>query len=401
MNTPPLLDPTCPFFTESPVVPVLGQNPVRSANRRFQVLHLINGEHYSGAERVQDLLAARLPELGYDIAFACLKPGKFAEMRMATDAALFETPMSSAGDLRVISRLGRLVRELHIDILHAHTPRTVMIGGWLASRHRLPLVYHVHSPTIRDSTRWLRNRINHGVERWSLRSVDHLITVSESLRTQTVQSGIDPDRVTVVPNGVPASASRRNRNACSTEWTLGSVALYRPRKGMEVLLRALAKLRQAGQAVRLRAVGPFETKEYGDQLLQLTERLHLKEAVDWTGFTRDVDAELAQMDLFVLPSLFGEGLPMVVLEAMSAGVPVVATKVEGTPEAVRDGVDGVLAEPGDVDDLAIAIRRFIEHDYDWDLFSNNALHRHRQRFSDGAMAAGVAQVYQQLVPSNA
>ena len=61
------------------------------------------------------------------------------------------------------------------------------------------------------------------------------------------------------------------------------------------------------------------------------------------------------MDLFVLPSLFGEGLPMVVLEAMAAGVPVVATRVPGVPEAIRHGQDGVLVDPGDADDLAQAI----------------------------------------------
>ena len=62
-------------------------------------------------------------------------------------------------------------------------------------------------------------------------------------------------------------------------------------------------------------------------------QLRLSEQITWTGFTRDVTAELLKMDLFVLPSLFGEGLPMVVLEAMAAGVPVVATRVAGMPEA--------------------------------------------------------------------
>ena len=76
------------------------------------------------------------------------------------------------------------------------------------------------------------------------------------------------------------------------------------------------------------------------------------EHITWTGFTRDVLDELRQMDLFVLPSLFGEGLPMVVLEAMAAGVPVVATRVAGIPEAIRPGQDGVLVEPGDAEDLA-------------------------------------------------
>ena len=76
-------------------------------------------------------------------------------------------------------------------------------------------------------------------------------------------------------------------------------------------------------------------------------------------FPSDVPAELGAMDLLVLPSLFGEGLPMVVLEAMAAGVPVVATRVEGVPEAIGDGVNGVLAAAGHAADLARAIARVV------------------------------------------
>ena len=73
----------------------------------------------------------------------------------------------------------------------------------------------------------------------------------------------------------------------------------------------------------------------------------------------DIHAELRKVDLFVLPSLFGEGLPMVVLEAMAAGLPVVASRVEGIPAAIRHGADGLLVEPGNSDDLRSAIEELI------------------------------------------
>src|SRR5208337_4438560 len=110
--------------------------------------------------------------------------------------------------------------------------------------------------------------------------------------------------------------------------------------GLEVLLEALSQMRDRGLPVRLRAVGSFETPEYERHVRQLAGQLNLDSMIDWAGFARDIDGELARMDLFVLPSLFGEGLPMVVLEAMAAGLPVVATAVPGLPEAVRDGVEG-------------------------------------------------------------
>ena len=119
--------------------------------------------------------------------------------------------------------------------------------------------------------------------------------------------------------------------------------------------------------------------------------------VSWVGLTRDVTAELRKMDLFVLPSLFGEGLPMVVLEAMTAGVPVVATRVAGIPEAIRHGQDGVLANPGDAEDLAQAMADLIAGRYDWLALRASALARHADGFSDRAMAAGVAAVYRELL----
>ena len=178
---------------------------------------------------------------------------------------------------------------------------------------------------------------------------------------------------------------------------MGTVALFRPRKGTEVLLEALAQLRAQGLPVRLRAVGGFETREYEREVKGLAESLGLADAIEWTGFTEEVDRELAEMDLFVLPSLFGEGLPMVVLEAMAAGVPVVATRVEGVPEAIRVGEDGLLAEPGDPGSLAQAIGRVVDGDVDWHALRTSALARHAEAFSERSMAAGVAGVYRRVL----
>jgi glycosyltransferase involved in cell wall biosynthesis len=105
------------------------------------------------------------------------------------------------------------------------------------------------------------------------------------------------------------------------------------------------------------------------------------------------------MDLFVLPSLFGEGLPMVVLEAMAAGVPVVATRVEGVPEAIEHGVSGLVADPSSSDDLARCLACLIRGEFQWHELRRNALQRHATRFSDRVMAAGVADVYRRVLGS--
>jgi glycosyltransferase involved in cell wall biosynthesis len=103
------------------------------------------------------------------------------------------------------------------------------------------------------------------------------------------------------------------------------------------------------------------------------------------------------MDLFVLPSLFGEGLPMVVLEAMAAGVPIVGSRVEGVPEAIVHRETGLLVDPDSVSQLATAIETVIDGDVDYQMLSHAGRERHAAKFSDVAMARGVAGVYRDVL----
>jgi glycosyltransferase involved in cell wall biosynthesis len=363
------------------------------------VLHVINGEHYSGAERVQDLLAGGLAEHGFPVSLACIKPKQFPASFRSRQAPLYMLPMRGRLDLRPARQLARLVRREGIGLLHAHTPRTLLVAALASAATRVPLVYHVHSPASRDSTAGWKDRINAWVERLSLGRASAVIVVSESLARDMRGCGRPDCPVVVVANGVPCRAPRAPRPAAERDWTLGVVALMRPRKGIEVLLDALARLRSQGWPVRLRAVGDFETAEYRCSVHEHAARLGLTGAIDWVGFVRDVDRELDRMDLLVLPSLFGEGLPMVILEAMAAGVPVVATRVEGIPEAIRDGQEGLIAEPGSASSLTACLRRVLGGAVDWQTLRIAALRRQTRCFSDRTMASGVAEVYRTVLLS--
>ena len=365
-------------------------------------LHLINGEHYSGAERVQDLLGLSLDKFGYQVSFAALKDGKFAANRRSTCDFHLEL-MRGRWDWGITGRLLQLVESQDFKILHAHTPRTLMVGAALAKRTGLPLVYHVHSPVGRDSTRWLQNKINLLVERRSLRQAAHLIAVSDSVGQYMNEMGYGNDRLTAVPNGVPVvSTETRTALAAQKTWTspwqttLGTVALFRPRKGTEILLQALARWKAAGRDIGVLAVGGFETEAYQAHLKQLTQQLGIEDRVHWTGFTRDVNSYFPSMDIFVLPSLFGEGLPMVVLESMAMGIPVVASDVEGIQQAIRDRIDGRIARPGDVDSLAQIIPQMVDTVNLQEMGESAAL-RQRESFSDLSMCRATAAVYDRLL----
>lgn len=401
----PPVSSTDSLFASSQQVAVVAPEAMASAAGgdvapAISVLHIINGQHFAGAERVQMHLARCLPENGFLADFVCLRPGRFIEQFDVEQSRVWAAPMRSRCDLGVIGRIAEVAQRGDYRLVHAHTPRSAIVAAGVAKRLGVPWVYHVHSPTSRDSSRWLQNRLNAWTERWALRSVSHLITVSQSLRNQAIADGWPPERVTAVHNGVPAVCPpRRSTPAPATTWTIGMVALMRPRKGLEVALHALRRLRNDDFDVHLRCIGPFETKGYESEIGSLIRRLGLDDAVQMAGFTEDVPAALAELDAMVLPSLYGEGLPMVVLEAMAAGLPVVATRVEGTPEAIQHGRQGLLAEPNSAASLAEQLRLLVSGEYDWSAMSESAVQRHADAFSDAAMAAGTAEVYRRVVNS--
>ncbi|MBL8892667.1 MAG: glycosyltransferase family 4 protein [Planctomycetaceae bacterium] len=366
-------------------------------------LHLINGEHYSGAERVQDLLAISLPKFGYEVEFASLKLGKFSANRRSS-VPLHEFPMRGRVDFSTVSKIATTVRDRGYHLLHAHTPRSLMVAAQVAQKTRVPLVYHVHSPVGRDSTRWFQNQLNLWIEKLALRRVAKMIAVSDNIAQYMAGLGYGEDRVTVVPNGVPVISDESNLALAASEvfrspwqWTLGTVALFRPRKGTEVLLEALARLKSEGLDVGVLAVGGFETAEYEQSLRAKVEQLKINDRVHWTGFTQQVNAYFPKMDLFVLPSLFGEGLPMVILEAMALGKPVIASRVEGISQALRDGVDGKIVQPGCSRELAIGLQEMLQSQSSLKAMGQAAQQRQRAHFSDLSMCQGTAKVYDQIL----
>lgn len=390
LTVSPIVDPI--------IVPICSGQPTTAAAR---VVHVINGEHYSGAERVQDGLALILPQYGFEVQFACLKPGRFPKVRRAQEAPLESLPMGHRWDIGIASQVVALVKKTSSDLLDAHTPRAAIITARAARACGLPWVYHAHSPTLWDSRHWIKNIVVALADWWAVRKANHVIAVSESLKRYWQRLGISPEKITVVHNGVTSWPILAKRPEPSGTWTIGTVALFRPRKGIEVLLRAMQRTRRENVSLRLLAVGPFETPEYEFRVKRLTTQLGLDDVVTWVGFTPQVDSFLSKMDLFVLPSLFGEGLPMVVLEAMALGVPVVASRLEGVPEVIRHGREGLLVPPGSSSALASALRDVISGRVSWRWLRENAYRRQRQCYSLESMGRATAEVYRRVLRGEA
>lgn len=210
---------------------------------------------------------------------------------------------------------------------------------------------HLHGPT--DFFDVDRNRIA-----LKAREAAGVVCISDYARGQ-VQSRLQPhewDRVRVVRYGAPLRAlPARARRTPGDPLKLLTVARLASVKGHPVLLEAMARLVREGFDVRLDAVGDGPQR---DELEALAEQLGLADRVVWHGaLGPDRVAELYdQADVFCLPS-FAEGLPVVLLEAMAAGLPVVATAITGVPEAVVHERHGLLVAPGRPDEIAAAVGR--------------------------------------------
>ncbi len=365
-----------------------------------KILHIINGEFFAGAERVQDLLALNLPDEGYECHFIGLKQGDFESKRKSTSPFhLFE--MKSKFDFGLSKRIVEFAKDKGYCAIHTHTARSALIGKNVAKKLGLPFIHHVHSPTQRDTENPIRNLINAFVEdKLILPKTDHLIPVSLSLKSYLMEHKVPQEKITPVFNGVPIMLTETAWTPPEDgTWVIGTVALFRPRKGLEVLLHSIKELKDTGLNIKLKAVGTFENSEYEKQIHQLAEELEVVDLIEWVGFCSDVHSELQKMHIFVLPSLFGEGLPMVVIEAMSMGAPVVSTDVEGIPDVLQNGQCGEIVEPNNSKALTTGIKNYILNNKDPLVISEKALERQRDHYSDKAMAKGVAKVYDAVLGS--
>jgi glycosyltransferase involved in cell wall biosynthesis len=308
-----------------------------------------------GAERQAMLLAKGLRRRGWRVSVVALSGsgGAAAEELRSVGVAFISLEMRKGlADPRGWIRFHRWLRRERPDVLHAHLPH----AAWLARWSRLAAPVPVVIDTLHSShTGSLGRRAGY---RCSMRLTDHVTTVSHAAASAHLAAGmVGGNNLTVLGNGIELDAwapDAQTRRAARRELGLGDEFLWLAVgrldrvKDYPALLNALAGL-PAPARLLIAGAGPLHA-----ELVQLAARLGLEQRARFLGFQPKVQRWMRAADGFVLSSL-REGLPMVLLEAGACGVPVVATDVGGTREAVVDGLTGWLAPACDVDALAQAM----------------------------------------------
>lgn len=305
-------------------------------------------------------------------------------------------------DLRVAMALPRLAKTWEIEIIHAHGYKAGLLCLWagLCPGRRYRLICTFHNPLRRFSSRlknWLSSLLVGAVGRTS----DHLIVISRFIGAETRKRWSLPVRkISCIYNGInPLVRSSLAPEKVRAEWKvpaevpfIGTVARLIPQKGIQYLIEAADLLRREAIDFRMVVVGdgPFRS-----ELEALAHRTGLSAILFFTGFRQDVPALLAAFDLFVLPTL-EEGMSVAILEAMSAGKPVIASRVGGVPELVT-AETGILVPPADPHQLALALQRLILAPASRKQMGNNGRALVEKNFTLSRMAEAHLQLYQRLI----
>jgi glycosyltransferase involved in cell wall biosynthesis len=313
-------------------------------------------------------LTAGLRERGHDVEVAAvadpaLEAG-FRDVGAPVHAVDLVAPMVAPGhDARALAQLRGLLARGRYDLVHVHDTKGGVLGRLAAATTRTPCVYSPHS--FAHTGQRHRPRRGQGARRALTLNIERalaplsraIVCVSEAERRVALADRVaGARRLRVVHPGVPGAPDAVVPDPDLLELKgdgvlVGYMARFNVQKGPAVLVNALVRLRDrdALPAVALIGEGPLE-----DDVRDRLAAAGLGDRVRMLPFVPPVWPRLAAFDVFVLPSLF-EGLPVGVLEAMSAGVPVVASGVDGVPEAVEDGVTGLLVPPGEPERLADAL----------------------------------------------
>lgn len=284
-------------------------------------------------------------------------------------------------------RLARLLRKLRIDVLHTHMFWPSLYGVLAARLASVPVVV-----TTEHGTNPWKTSIHRWFEREIISSVADLrICVSEEIRqVREGSDGIDKEKLKVIPNGteVPHGYRRVGR----TPLVIGTAGRLVPEKDYTTLVRAANWLQEQGYDFELDIVG--DGPERG-KLEEAVARFGLQNRVHFQGFQSEMTKWYQHFDVFVLSSI-REGQPMVLLEAMATGLPIVATRVGGIPATCHDGKEGILVNPGEPRQLAEAMGELLQDRQKRMAMGESARARIIEEFSIEATCKKYLALYEQL-----
>lgn len=374
----------------------------------MKVLHVITSINRGGAQNhLVDLIQGQIDAYGCQIACAYLKgDGYWSNGLKQLGASVIPLGLGRYGEIKPLLRLRTALRGFQPDLVHAHLgPAELYTRMALLGNPRWPLVISQH-----NEDRFYPGPGSAVLERWVVQRARCIIAISHSVgkfcaahwpaplsqRLQVIHHGINPAPYRSVSVGEVA-ALRRAWGVGRDAFLVGAVGQMIPRKGLDRLIEGFAAYAKANRESNAKLVlvgeGPLKS-----QLKRQVEDRGLGARVIWAGFREDIPVVMQALDLFVLNSI-SEGFGLVLLEAMSAGKPVIASAVSAIPEIVINAVTGILIPPRSPQALADALSFLAANPEIGKRYGEAGRIRVEQNFQLGDMLRKTMECYQMALDS--
>ena len=373
----------------------------------MRILHLIDSGGLYGAEVMLLHLMEAQVQLGLTPILVSMGGRDIPEKSIEAEArerGLSVEPFRMRAGFNIVGALRVLdfARAQQVSVLHTHGYKGNILFGtmprWL---RRFPLVTTVHGWTWTGGVS--RMMVYEWLDGLCLRRADAVVVVNEAMTSHPRLRAIRQHRLHTINNGIPqrdlldqaprAMLPQPILDFVRQETCIVALGRLSPEKGLDILLRAVAGLVQEGRDVRLVLLGDGSLR---GELQQLAEQLGIGQRVLLPGFFAEASRLLGYFDIFALPSLT-EGLPMVVLEAMQAGLPIMASRVGGIPQVLDHGTCGLLTPAGNVQAVQAGLRDIMENKEKAAKRVRAAKDRVHQLYSSQAMAEKYLTVYQKVL----
>lgn len=342
-------------------------------------------------------LAAAVRRLGHAATVITSGSGPFLdELRNQGTPTLvlrhLAVPIGPVRDFRALREIKAVLAELRPNLLALHSSKAGTLGRLAGRALRIPAVFTVHGWAFTPGVPGTRAAFYRGVERLVAPLATRIITVSEFDRRLALEAGIaSADRIVAVHNGMGDVGPALRADPGRTPPRIVMIARFGDQKDHGTLLRALAGIQDRAWTLDLIGEGPLMGRTRA-----LADSLGLAERVRFLGQRMDVAEVLSNAQLSVLITNW-EGFPLSVLEAMRAGLPVVATAVGGVAEAVQEGESGYLVPRGDVDRLRDRMARLLASPELRVQLGAHARARFEQQFTLGHCVTRTLTVYREAL----
>ncbi len=373
----------------------------------LRIGYIVHALNVGGLERCVARLVNQLDRSRFVPVVICLdRRGDAANWIEAADARILELKKKPGNDVTAVARLAAVFRDQRIEIVHSHNWGTLVETAIGRRWSQVPVHVHAEHGTVAgatDRTSW-KVRLRTQAMRWTLRTADAVVVVSEAVRHRLQDmTGFPPSQVRLIPNGVDlpwhrsdaddAQRLRRQLGVSPSDTLVGSVGRIASVKDYGSAIRALCEIAAKGLPVHLVLVGEGPERE---SLTMIARSLGLADRVHLVGQQLNVGAWLRAMDVYLNSSL-SEGMNLSILEAMAVGLPMVVTDVGENAQMVGgNNPCGLVVCSADSGALGAALLQLITNRTLRDGFRENAVRRHIDQYGAERMVRRYEDLYSQL-----